>query len=94
MIVLPYHFFDMVSARVVFVWGVIEGSIPFCECQVHQLGQQNQEMISIFKKQLMLIDTLKRQKALVEAGHLLTCTEQDFMETLDWAASKHEMSSV
>ncbi len=72
----------------------IEGCTRFCESQVQQLEQQKQELISIFKKQLRLIDTLKRQKVHAEAAHLLTFTEQDYAEALDWAASIREVPSI
>merc|ERR1740117_1308580 len=47
-----------------------------------KLEQQKGELISAFKKQMKLIDILKRQKMHVEAAKLLSFTEDDFSKTL------------
>jgi hypothetical protein len=43
--------------------------------------------IAGFKKQMELIDVLKRQKLHLEAAHVLKYTEEEFMQTLDWKPS-------
>jgi hypothetical protein len=45
---------------------------------------QKAELIAAFKKQMQLINILKRQKLHVEAAKLLSFTEEEFMKTLDW----------
>ncbi|XP_041645037.1 testis-expressed protein 9 [Cheilinus undulatus] len=48
------------------------------------LKKQKAELIVGFKKQLRLIDILKRQKMHFEAAKLLSFTEDEFMKALDW----------
>ncbi|CAJ1049179.1 testis-expressed protein 9 [Xyrichtys novacula] len=48
------------------------------------LKKQKSELIVGFKKQLKLIDILKRQKMHFEAAKLLSFTEDEFMKALDW----------
>uniref|UniRef100_A0A3P8T078 Testis expressed 9 n=1 Tax=Amphiprion percula TaxID=161767 RepID=A0A3P8T078_AMPPE len=48
------------------------------------LKKQKAELIVGFKKQLKLIDILKRQKMHFEAAKLLSFTEEEFMKALDW----------
>ncbi|KAF7660582.1 hypothetical protein LDENG_00279170 [Lucifuga dentata] len=51
------------------------------------LKKQKAELIVGFKKQLKLIDILKRQKMHLEAAKLLSFTEEEFMKALDWGKS-------
>ncbi|XP_008335212.3 testis-expressed protein 9 [Cynoglossus semilaevis] len=51
------------------------------------LKKQKAELIVGFKKQLKLIDILKRQKMHFEAAKLLSFTEEEFMKALDWGRS-------
>ncbi|XP_067446235.1 testis-expressed protein 9 isoform X1 [Thunnus thynnus] len=51
------------------------------------LKKQKAELIVGFKKQLKLIDILKRQKMHFEAAKLLSFTEDEFMKALDWGKS-------
>uniref|UniRef100_A0A3Q2XGE9 Testis expressed 9 n=1 Tax=Hippocampus comes TaxID=109280 RepID=A0A3Q2XGE9_HIPCM len=48
------------------------------------LKKQKGELIVGLKKQLKLIDVLKRQKMHLEAAKLLSFTEDEFMKALDW----------
>ncbi|XP_070814440.1 testis-expressed protein 9 [Chaetodon trifascialis] len=51
------------------------------------LKKQKAELIVGFKKQLKLIDILKRQKMHFEAAKLLSFSEDEFMKALDWGKS-------
>ncbi|KAJ7986143.1 hypothetical protein DPEC_G00347730 [Dallia pectoralis] len=49
--------------------------------------KQKAELILGFKKQLKLIDILKRQKMHFEAAQMLSFTEEEFTKALDWGKS-------
>lgn len=49
-----------------------------------RLESQKSDLMAAFKKQLKLIDILKRQKMHIEAAKMLEFTEEDFIRALDW----------
>lgn len=51
--------------------------------RVHVLQQENADLLSCLKKQNRLIDVLKRQKILLEAGTLLALSEKEFSQHLE-----------
>ncbi|ORX78251.1 hypothetical protein BCR32DRAFT_282459 [Anaeromyces robustus] len=49
-----------------------------------QLEKQKSEILLAMKKQMQLIDVLKKQKMHIEAAKLLQFTEEEFIKALNW----------
>ncbi|XP_063683583.1 testis-expressed protein 9-like [Bolinopsis microptera] len=48
------------------------------------LQKQKTELINAYKKQMKLIDVLRKQKLHLEASRMLNFTQEEFMKVLDW----------
>jgi negative regulator of genetic competence, sporulation and motility len=53
--------------------------------EIKRVERQKQDLILSFKKQMKLIDILKRQKIHLEASRFLSITEEQFMKVMDIA---------
>ena len=56
------------------------------ENRIKLLEKHRADLVDAFRKQMKLIDVLKKQKVHIEAARLLNFTEEEFMKTLDWVA--------
>lgn len=52
--------------------------------QIKELRKQRVELITAYKKQLLLIDNLKRQNLCLEQSKLIDFAEKEFIKILDW----------
>jgi len=52
-----------------------------------RLEKQRLELMNAFKRQLKLIDILKKQKLHLEASKMLQFAEEDFCKAIEWNTS-------
>ncbi|XP_021934496.1 testis-expressed protein 9 isoform X2 [Zootermopsis nevadensis] len=57
-----------------------------------RLEKQKSELLLGFKKQMQLIDNLKKQKAHLQAACKLQFSEEEFLKILDWSPSSEQHS--
>ena len=58
------------------------------ETSIRQIEKQKQELIVGFKKQMKLVDVLKRQKLHLEGAKLLQISEEEFLKVVDLALNE------
>lgn len=51
------------------------------------LERRNYDLFQAFKKQSLLVDNLKKQKAFIEASKQIQLTREDFLKILDWKSN-------
>lgn len=56
----------------------------FFEDQIKALSKQRTGLISAYKRQLLLLDNLRRQNLCLEQSKLIQIAEKDFIKVLDW----------
>ncbi|KAL5109622.1 EKC/KEOPS complex subunit TP53RK [Taenia crassiceps] len=72
----------------------IKRQLDAAKSENRRLERQKSELIVAFKKQMKLIDVLRRQKMLIEASRVLKLTEEEFLKTLDWQMRMAEAESI
>jgi hypothetical protein len=63
---------------------VAKKEISELKTTIHDLEKKNRDLWTCFKKQMQLIDVLKKQKIHLEASRQLDFKEQEFLSALDW----------
>lgn len=58
--------------------------LGYAEKQLKFLAQQRNGLVAAYKRQLMLLDNLKRQNVCLQQAKLLEFVEQDFQNMLEW----------
>ena len=54
------------------------------EKQIKQLRRHRFDLLAAYKKQLLLLDNLKRQVTCLEQSKLIDFAEKEFTKILDW----------
>lgn len=68
----------------------IQREVVELKTQNKTLEKKNSDLLNCCKKQMQLIDVLKKQKIHLEASRLLDFTEQEFVSALDWKLEQKE----
>lgn len=64
--------------------GTMQQERKFYENQLKMMQKQRADLIAAHKKQLLLLDNLKRQNTCLEHAKLLQIGEKEFTRILDW----------
>jgi len=67
--------------------GSSRGQVEALEASNKVLATQRRGLLTAFKKQLKLIDILKRQKLHIEAARVLQFSEDEFVKAMDWGTA-------
>lgn len=67
-----------------YVDATLQQERKFFDNQLKMLQKQRNDLIAAYKKQLLLLDNLKRQNTCLEHAKLLQIGEKEFARILDW----------
>lgn len=66
------------------VQNILQQERTFYQNQIKFMQKQRSDLITAHKKQILLLDNLKRQNTCLEHAKLLQIGEKEFSKVLDW----------